>query len=166
MKRRIVPALLLVAASYAFAAGPLSPGKCHAVNGYDHSELTVAVDASSNGAGLVWLSAVRNFQLSFSERDMLLRLVRTAAKKVDIAIANKTTISYRREVGRFYTDGAILFTVSFETDGYGLSNTIVQIQGGGDSVILMFNQKDGQDFIGILGNLVDDYRRQAELFDK
>lgn len=169
MKRFPILALLFIVASSVFAIGLQSVGGSHATSGYDYKDLAVAVAVSPGGEGRMWLSASYSYPLLFlsSERDKLLNLVQTAEKKINIAIANKTTINYMQEVGGFYTDNSALVSVSFETAGYEFSYTVVQIMNDGNNVILLLNKKDTQDFINVLGNahsLVDDYQRQVALF--
>ena len=108
-----------------------------------------------------------SYPLLFSERDKLANLVQAAAKKIDIAISNKTTISYAQKIGGFYTENGALVTVSFDTDGYGLSYAVVRVRGQGNSDLLLLNKKDTEDFIDLLRNahsLADDYQRQVALF--
>ena len=71
----------------------------------------------------------------------LLDLIQTAAKKIDIAIANKCTVCYLQEVGRFYTDSAALVTVSFETQTYELCYAVVQVMNGGGTLQVEFGVK-------------------------
>jgi len=57
--------------------------------------------------------------------------------------------------------------VFFETQGYGASNTVVQLTNKGSSEVLLLNQKETQDFITLLGkahSLVTEYNRQIILF--
>ncbi len=164
MKKYLAPAILLLVAWGAFAVGPQNLGSSHAVNGYDHHDMTISVSVSGGEAGKLFLNAGHSYPLLFSERDRLVSLIQAAARKVDIAIANKTTISIRQEIGSFYTDSAALVSVSFETDGYGASNTIVRINGDGSNAILQLDKKDGQDIIHMLSNLVDDFQGQEALF--
>ena len=117
--------------------------------------------------GRVWLSAVYSYPLILAERDKLLAYVQAASRKIDIAVANQTTVSYEQEVGRFYTDDGAFLSVSFETGGYELSYSVVRIMNSGNNVILMLNKDDTRDFIRLLGakhSLVDDYQRQIALF--
>ena len=167
MKRFLIAALVTFAAFRVFAMEPQIVGSAHASGGYDHKDMAIVVVVNPIEKGRVWLNARYSYQLLFSERDSLLYMVRMAARQIDVAVANKTTISYGRVVGRFSTEGAALVTVSFATDGYEASYVVVQItsQRGGD--VLLFNKRDVQDFIDVLGrarNLVDDYQRQAALF--
>jgi hypothetical protein len=167
MKLFLILALSVIAAFRVFAVEPQIAGSSHASGGYDHKDMAIAVIVNPIEEGRIWLNAKSSYQLLFSERDELLSLVRVAAGEIDIAVANKTTISYQRLVGRFSTDGAALVTVSFETDGYEASYAVVQITANGNDDILLFNKKDVQDFMNILGishSLVDDYQKQAALF--
>jgi hypothetical protein len=165
MKRFLLAILVLTVGSAAFAIAPKSASSSHARSGYDFEDIAVSVAVNSGEEGRMWLVAKNSYPLLFSERDMLLRLVRVAAGKIEIAIANKTTISYVQEVGSFYTDDAARVVDSFETDGYASSYAKVQIMGKGKSVILMLDKQDTQDFIGVVGGIVDDLTRQKELFN-
>ena len=105
--------------------------------------------------------------LILAERDRLLTYIQAASRKIDIAVANETTVSYEQEVGRFYTDDGAFLSVSFETSGYALSYAVVRIMNSGNNVILMLNKDDTRDFIRLLGakhSLVDDYQKQIALF--
>jgi hypothetical protein len=167
MKRLLVLALLVFSASVVFAVEPEIVGSLHAVGGYDHGDVAIGVVVNPIEEGRVWLNAKSSYPLLFSERDSLLYLVQIAAREIDIAVANKTTISYQRLVGRFATEGAALVTVSFRTEGYEASYAVVQITSHRGSDILLFNKKDTRDFIDVMGrahNLVDDYARQVALF--
>ncbi len=167
MKHFLILATLTVFASRAFAFGPQTVGSSHAESGYDNRDIAVVVSANPATQGMLWLNADYSYPLLFSERDRLVELVQAAAKKIDIAVANKTTISYLQEIGRFNTENGALVVVSFETDGYELSYAVVRITGDGNNDILVLNKKDTQDFITVLGNantLIDDYQRQVALF--
>jgi hypothetical protein len=164
MKRFPVRALLFILASSVFAVGPQTVGSSHAESGYDYKDITVAVLIRPAEEGRLWLNANYSHALLFSEKDRLVNLVQTAAKKIDIATSNKTSISYLQEVGGFYTENGALVTVAFDTDGYGSSYAVVRVMGDGNNDILLFNKKDTGDFIGVLGSVVDDYQRQVALF--
>ena len=167
MKRFLTISLLLIGASTAFAFGPQTVGNLHAENGYDYKDIAVDVTVSPAEEGMMWLDATNSYPLLFSERDKLLSLIQTAAKKIDIAFSNKTTVSYREELGSFLTDDAAVVTVSFETDGYESSYAIVQIMNGGKNDILLLNKNDTQNFINVLENahnILDDYQKQVALF--
>jgi hypothetical protein len=168
MKKLLILALACAAASSAFALEPKTTvAIAHAEGGFDHKNIAVTVIVNPAERGRMWLTANSSYQLLFSERDELLDLIRTAAGKIEIAVANRTTISYRRPVGFFSTDDAALVIVSFMTDGYEASYTVVQFTAYGNNDILLLNKKDTQDFIDILGKshaFVDDYQRQAALF--
>jgi hypothetical protein len=166
MKRFLLWASFIMIAASAFAIEPQKVGSSHAQDGYDSKDIVVTVAVNLGVEGRLWLSAGHSYPMLFSERDKLVRLVQIAARKVDIAIANKTTISFVQELGRFYTEDASLVTVSFETDGYGSSYTVIQISGKGDNVILLLNKKDSQDFLSVVGGLVDDFQRQKALFNE
>jgi hypothetical protein len=128
--------------------------------------MTLDVVVNSAGEG-IRLSTNYDYPLLPSERDKLLNLVQTAAKKIDIAESNKTTIYYKKEIGRFSTDDAAMIIVSFQTDGYEASYADVQILNGGRNVILMLNKKDAQDLTSNLSAATsprDDYQKQVELF--
>jgi hypothetical protein len=169
MKRFLIPSLMLIIASSAvFALGKPAAGTSHAQSGYDHKDMVVVLVANPAEAKRVWLVTTYSYPLLFSERDKLLDLVQAASKKLDIAIANKTTFSYRQDIGSFYTDNAALVSVAFDTRGYESSWVVVRIMGNGNSVILLLNEKDTRDFVSSLGttrSLVDDYQRQTALFD-
>lgn len=161
MKLFLIFALLFTVASSVFAIGPQTVGSSHAESGYDSKDMAVTVVASPAEEGRMWLNANYSYPLLFSERDKLVSLAQTAAKKINIAVANKTTISYLQEIGRLITENGALVTVSFETEGYELSYAVVRITGDGNSDILFLNKKDTQDFVNILGNansLVNDYQ--------
>ena len=91
--------------------------------------------------GRIWLNAQYSYQLLISERDELLSMLQIAAKEIDVAVVNKTTISYGRVIGRFSTDGAALVTVSFETEGYAASYAVVQIASGGTATFSCSTRK-------------------------
>jgi len=168
MKTVLTLALISLVASAAFSAETTAAGSSHAVSGYDHNDLVVVMVTSATESQRVWLVAGHSYPLLLSERDKLLTLVQTAAKKIETAIAHKTTLSYLQELGSFYTDNADLVTVSFDTAGYQSSFTVVRIMGKGNSAILLLNRKDTRDFIDTLGSvrsLVDDYQRQLALFE-
>jgi hypothetical protein len=167
MKRMVVFALFSLVASCVFAIDPQILNTSHAQSGYDSKDITIVVTSSPAEGGRMWLNAKFSYPFLLSEADKLLNLVQTAAKKIDIAIANKSTISYQQEVGRFDTDKEALIAVAFQTRGYGSSYVVVQISGDGNKVILLLDQKDTQDFITVLKNthnLFDDYQRQVALF--
>ncbi len=167
MKRLIVLALFFVVASSLFAQGSQIAGTTHAENGYDYRDTHVTVLVVPSKAGMLWLNADYSYPLLFSERDRLANLVQTAAKKIDLATAKKTTISYSQEIGRFYTENGALIVVNFDT-GYGLSNAVIRITGDGNSDILLLNKKDTEDLVTALGNannLIDDYQKQVALFE-
>ncbi len=165
MKRFLSMILLLIVASSVFAIAPKSVGSSHARSGYDYEDIAISVAANLDVEGRMWLIAKYSYPFLFSERDKLLSLVQVAESKVDIAIANKTAIFFRQELGRFYTDDAALITVSFETEGYQFSYAKVQILGKGNSVILFLNKKDIQDFIDVVGSIGDDFTMQKALFN-
>lgn len=168
MKSFLILALLLFFVSGAFASGPQNVGNAHAVNGYDYKDVAVSVLVNPAESGRVWLNARYSYALLFAERDKLEKLVRTAARKIDTSIANKTTISYVQEVGRFYTENGALISVTFNTDGYGLSKAVVHIMGAGNNDILLLDKQDVQSFIDALGSahsFVSDYQRQVKLFN-
>jgi hypothetical protein len=168
VKKLLILVLACAAASSAFAIEPkITVAIAHAEGGFDHKSLSVTVIVNPAEKGRMWLTANSSYQLLFSERDELLDLLRTAAGKIEIAAANRTTISYRRPLGFFSTDNAALVSVSFMTDGYAASYTVVQFTAYGSNDILLLDRKDTQDFIDILGKshaFVDDYQRQAALF--
>jgi hypothetical protein len=166
MKRFLVAAFCLVVASGVFAA-ELQVGALHAQNGYDYSDMTVTVVVSPAGTGVLWVNAAYNFQFLPAERDILVQLVQVAQKKINIAYANKSTISITREIGGFYSDTWALVTVAFVTQGYESSYTLVRIKYFGDDIVFLLDKKDTQDFITALGNArsyVADYERQVALF--
>jgi hypothetical protein len=169
MKRFVVPAILLLAASSAlFAFGTQVAKSSHAQNGFDHKDMVVVMVSDPAEAKRVWLVATHSFPLLLAERDRLLDLVKAASRKIDIAVTNRTTLSYQQELGAFYTDNAALVTVSFDTEGYEASYVVVRITGNGNSVFLRLNKKDTGDFIASLGaarSLADDYQRQSALFE-
>jgi hypothetical protein len=168
MKTLLTLALISLAATGAFAAGPTAGGSSHALNGYSHDDLSVVMVTSPTESQRVWLVADHSYPLLLAERDKLLTLLEGAAKKIEIAAEHKTTLSYRQVLGGFYTDNADLVTVSFDTTGYESSYTVVGIKGKGNYAILLLNRKDTRDLIDNLGNvrsLVDDYQRQLSLFE-
>ena len=168
MKTLLTLAVLFFAAASLFAAGPTAGGGSHALDGYSHKDLSVVMVTSATESQRVWLVADHSYPLLLAERDMLLRLLQTAAKKIETAIEHKTTLSHLQELGSFYTDGADLVTVSFDTSGYESSYTVVRIMGKGNNAILLLNRKDTKDLIDNLGSvrsLVDDYQRQLALFE-
>jgi hypothetical protein len=139
----------------------------HAQSGYTYKDLAIAVTISTLEEGRLWLNAEHSYQLRFSERDQLLKLVRSAARRIEIANAHKTTISYRMDLGSFRTEEGGAFFVSFQTDGYAQSFTIVTIMDDGNYDLLWLNMKDTNDFINVLENahsIIDDYQKQADLF--
>ncbi len=167
MKRLAVPAVWLVVAASAFAAGTQVVGKLHAESGFDYRDVNVVVVANPAVDGMIWLNVDHSYPLLFAEGNKLADLVQTAAKKIDIATANKTSISYVQDIGGFNTENGALVTVSFQTDGYQSSFAVVHLSGGGNKDMLLLNRKDAQDFINVLQNahgLVDDYQKQAALF--
>ena len=167
MRPFLTLAVLFVVASSLFAVGAQTLGSVHAESGYDHKDMAVSVLVGPVQQGMIWMNARYSYPLLFSERDKLVNLVQTAAKKIDIAITNKTTISYAQKIGRFYTENGALVTVSFDTDGYGLSYAVVEIMGAGNNDIVLLNQKATEDFISLLRsakNLADDYQQQVALF--
>jgi hypothetical protein len=167
MKRFLILALSFLAASSVFAVEPQTAGSVHASGGYDHRDMQIAVFVNPVAEGRIWLNAKYSYQFLFSERDELLSLVQIAAQEIDIAVVNRTTISFGRVIGRFSTDGNALVTVSFETDGFAASYAVVQITSQGNSDILLFNKKDVGDFISLLGkshSLANDYKKQSALF--
>ncbi len=167
MRQSVFLALLVLLASRGFSLGPEIVGSSHAESGYDYRDIAVVVVANPIVDGMMWLNGDYSYQLLFSERDKLVNLVQTAAKKIDIAVANKTTIAFREEIGRFNTENGALVVVSFETDGYALSYAVVRITGDGNNDILLLNKKDTEDFASVLGSanrLVDDYQKQVALF--
>lgn len=167
MNRLLIPILFLAACASVFAAGPGTVETSHAQNGYGQEDIAVAMVVSPRESGRVWLSAIYSYPLILAERDRLLTLIQAASRKIDIAVANQTTVSYQQEVGRFYTDDGAFLSVSFETSGYALSYVVVRIMNSGNNVILMLNKNDTRDFISLLGakhSLVDDYQKQIALF--
>jgi hypothetical protein len=167
MKRFLLAAFLCSLAAGLFAEEPQIATRSHAQSGYDYADITVVVSASPADAGRMWLNARYGYPLLLSEADDLSNLVQSAAKKVDIAIANKSTISYRKEIGRFRTAGAAFVSVLFETSGYSQSYVVVQLNSEEKNVTLLLNHKDTQDFIRLLGNahgLFDEYQKQVALF--
>jgi hypothetical protein len=167
MKPFLILAVLFIVASSVFAVGPQTLGSFHAESAYDHADIAVTVLVGPVQQGMMWMNANHSYPLLFSERDKLAKLIQTAAKKIDIAISNKTTISYAQEIGGFYTENGALVTVFFDTDGYELSYAVVRVMGQGNSDILLLNKKDTEDFISLLrnaNNLADDYLRQVALF--
>jgi len=169
MKRLMIPFLFFAACAVVFAIGSGTVETSHAQNGYSQEDIAVAMVVSPRESGRVWLSAIYSYPLNLAERDRLLTFVQAASRKIDIAVANKTTISYQQDVGRFFTDDGAFLSVSFETSGYELSYAVVRILNSGNNVILMLNKKDTGDFIRLLGakhSLVDDYQKQVALFNK
>jgi hypothetical protein len=159
--------LFFVVAFSVFAVGPQTLGSFHAESGYDHKDVAVTVLVGPLQQGMMWMNANYSYPLLFSERDKLVDLVQAAAKKIDIAISNKTTISYTQKIGGFYTENGALVTVFFDTNGYRLSYAVVRLTGQGNSDLLLLNKKDTEDFIGLLHSahsLADDYQRQVALF--
>jgi hypothetical protein len=144
MNHIIISAFLVFLASNAFC-GPGTVDTSHAQGGYDYEDIAVALVVSPYEAGTVWLSAKYSYPLILSERDKLLSYIQTAARQIDIAVANETTISYQQVVGRFYTNDGALLTVSFETAGFELSYSVVRIQNSGNNVILLLDKKDTRD---------------------
>jgi hypothetical protein len=167
MKRFLIPTVLFIVASSAFALGPQVVGTSHAEDHTTFKNVAVVVMVTLAEEARLWLNTTYSYPLRFSERDRLVSLVQTSARKIDIANANKTTIYYWQDIGTFTTDDAATITVSFETDGYASSNTIVQILNGGNNEVLFLNKKDTQDFISALQNahdLADGYQKQVALF--
>jgi hypothetical protein len=167
MKSILVPLVLLFAAASGFSIGPQVVGSSHAEDGYTYKDLMVDVVVSPVEDGRLWVNAEHSYLLLFSERDKLLDLVQGAVKKIDIATANKTTISFVQELGNFRTDEGAHVSVAFQTDGYQSSYAVVRIMDDGNYDFLMLNRKDSMDFLNVLGNahsLIDDYQRQAALF--
>jgi hypothetical protein len=167
MKRIALPILLLVVASSAFPLGTRTVGMWHAENGLTYTGVEGAVIVSQVDDGRLWLNGTQSYQLLFSERDKLLNLVGAAARKIDIATANKTTISFAMDLGGFYSDDGALFNVSFQTSGYESSRVVVSIMENGNYDILLLNKKNAQELLDVLGDargLIDDYQRQAALF--
>ena len=165
MKRCLVPVLFIAMAASAFALEPQTVGSVHATS--DARDVTVTMTVSPEKEVRLWIDSEKSYAFLFSERDTLLGFVETSARKMDIAAANKTTISYRQGVGRFATANAALVSVFFDTKGYGVSNTVVQLTNKGSSEVLLLNQKETQDFASLLGkahNLVTEYNRQLILF--
>jgi hypothetical protein len=167
MKRPLVLILLSIVASSAFAVEAQIAGTLHASDGYNYREISVAVIVTPVKDGRLWLNANHSYQLLFSERDRLLSLARDAAKRVDIAYANKTTVSYQQELGSFRTDEGAQIIVSFRTDGYESSYAVVSIADDGNYDLLLLNRKDSIDFVNVLeatNRLVDEYQTQTGLF--
>jgi hypothetical protein len=167
MKRFALLALLFVVAVSAFPIGTKTVGSWHAENGLTYQDIQVAVVVSPTVDGRLWINGAQSYQLLFSERDKLLNLVQSAAKRIDIATANKTTISYGVDLGGFFTEDGARFTVSFETYGYASSFVVVRIMADGHYDILVLNKKDSQELLDVLGKahgIIDDYQRQAALF--
>lgn len=168
MKSLKMSALLLIVAESVFGTGPQTVGLSHANSGYDHKDVVIAVMVSPAEKGRLWLNASHSYQLLLSETEKLLSLVKAVAKKIDIAIANKSTISYQQDVGMFYTDSSALIAVAFATDGYRSSYTVVRIMNAGNNDILLLSNIDTRAFVNLLENaqgVVDDYRREAALFN-
>jgi len=167
MKRFLVQALLFAAASCVVAAEPQTSVSSHAQSGSDYKDITIVVTVSPADEGKIWLNAKYSYPLLLAEADRLRELVQTAEKKIDIAVANKSSISYVGEVGRFHTGTAAVIAVSFETHGYDSCYAVVRIRSEEKNVVLLLDRKDTRDFINVLGNthgLVDDYQRQVALF--
>lgn len=169
MIRILIPALFFMVASSAFSAGPGAAESSRAQSGYSHEEVVLTIVVSPGESRRVWLNAKHSYPLTLAERDKLLKYVQSAAGKIDVAVANETTISYHQEVGRFYTEDGAFVSVSFETAGFQLSYAVVRILNRGDNEILVLNRQDARDFIKMTRNksgLVDDYLRQATLFSE
>jgi hypothetical protein len=168
MKTFLISIMSFIVAFSAFAVGPQVVGTAHAESGSTYKAVTVAVVVTLAEEARLWLNTSYSYPLLFSERDKLVSLVQTAAKKIDIANAHETTIYYKQVLGRFYTDNAALVTVSFETDGYVSSNTVVEIMDGGNNEILMLDKEGTRDFIHALENANDlalGYQQQVALFN-
>jgi hypothetical protein len=168
MKRFAVFMLLLVVAASAFPVETKTVGSWHAQNGHTYKDIQVSVIVSPTIEGRLWINGAQSYQLLFSERDKLLKLVQAAAKRIDIATANKTTITYGLELGGFFTDEGARFTVSFETEGHESSRVVLRIMDDGQYDILQLNRKDCQELLDVLGkadSLISDYRRQVALFN-
>ena len=166
MKRPLLLILLSIAATSAFAVEAQIAGTLHASDGYNYREISVAVIVTPVKDGRLWLNANHSYQLLFSERDKL-DLARDAAKRVDVAYANKTTVSYQQELGSFRTDEGAQIIVSFRTDGYESSYAVVSIADDGNYDLLLLNRKDSNDFVNVLeaaNRLVDEYQTQTGLF--
>jgi hypothetical protein len=167
MKRCLVPVLFFVIVASAFAIEPQTIGSVHAKIAPDSKDVTVTFSVSPEKGFSIWLGADRSYAFRLEERAVLLGLVESSAKRIDIATANKTTIAYRQGVGRFATSGAALVSVFFVTEGYGTSSTVVQFTNSGSTEILTFNQQETRDFIALLEkahSAVDEYNRQVILF--
>ncbi|HVP17965.1 MAG TPA: hypothetical protein VMU36_03150 [Spirochaetia bacterium] len=117
--------------------------------------------------GMMWMNANYSYPLLASEGEKLVNLVQTAARKIDVAVFNKTAMSYLQEIGQLYAENGALATVSFKTDGNRSSCAAVRVMGFGCRDILLLNKKDAEDFISLLRNAnscLYDYHRQAALF--
>jgi hypothetical protein len=165
VKRYLMLTLFFAIAMSVFAIEPQPIGSVHALSG--SGDVTITLTVSPAKEIRIWLGEGKSYSFLFSERDILLGFVENAARKIDIAAANKTTISYRQALGRFATANAALVSVFFETQGYGLSYTVMQLTSKGSSDVLLLDLKETQKFMDLLGkahSLVDEYNRQLILF--
>jgi hypothetical protein len=168
MKRSLTLAILCFVATGLFATGAPTVTSLHAQDGRDLKEMTISLSASPAEEGKLWLTGIYSYRLQPAETEKLATLVQAAAKKIDIAIANKTTISYTQKVGSFYASSGALLLVSFVTDGYESSFAVVRTMDNGRSDVIMLNKHDAQEFLKALGtvnSLAEDYQKQVDLFN-
>ncbi|HVP19755.1 MAG TPA: hypothetical protein VMU36_12220 [Spirochaetia bacterium] len=167
MKPSLILAVVFILASRVFAVGPQTMGSSHAESGYDYKDMAITVLVVPVEQGMMWMNANYSYPLLASEGAKLVNLVQTAARKIDVAVFNKTAVSYLQEIGQLYTENGALVTVFFETDGYKSSYAVVRVMGFGCRDILLLNKKDAEDFINLLRNansFVDNCQRQVALF--
>jgi len=167
MKRFVTMAFFSLFSFAALSLGAQVVGSSHAQSGYNHADISVALVDNPADKGSIWLRATYSYPFLLSEADKFLSLMQIGAKKIDIAVAHKSTISYRQEVGRFSTDDGALVTVTFETKGSAASYVVVEIKKDESFTLLLFDRKDTHDFMDSLLNAhshFDEYQKQVILF--
>jgi hypothetical protein len=125
--------------------------------------------SSDTGGNVLMETKGYQYVLSQDERGELRRVVGEGLRLIGIAVSNKTTIDYQREIGRlFFSRANMLVYAGFRTRGWQDSVLVLQIISSGRNVVMEMDQKQAQELAANLDRVTDqngEHLRQLRLFD-
>jgi len=165
--RQLVPLVLLFSiALSAEAQDRKAVGSFHAMDATNYKNLTV--DIWTDPTGNVLVSTPTPYTLTPIDKDALIPLLQKAARYVQVAKDNSTTVDFQKDVGSLLTDEGAYVVVKFITNGWEHSHVEVWVYEGGRNTILSMSAKDANDMVSALSAAVDTataFQRQIALFN-
>jgi hypothetical protein len=141
-------------------------GSFQAMDGANYMNLNVDIWADSTGDILI--STPTPYTLTPIDKNAFIPLLQKAARYIQIAKANSTTVDFQKDVGSLLTDEGAYVVVKFVTSGWEHSRVEVWVYEGGRNTILSMSDKEVNDMLSALSAAVDTsstVQREIALFN-